>query len=216
MKARAMPRHALQVALACGIALPLAVLALMPALDFDAAAQSTTGLRPPPSFSTIADEGQRSQAYFTEFGKVLTHPRCLNCHPAGDRPHQGEHGRLHQPPVERGLDGFGYVSRRCPICHQQANFDPGRMPGHPEWHLAPFEMGWQDKSLHDICVQIKDPARLAADRSAISFITSARTRWSAGPGRPVSAGSRRRGPRSRRVPWSRPGRIRAPPARTSV
>ena len=159
MKARAMPRHALQVALACGIALPLAVLALMPALDFDAAAQSTTGLRPPPSFSTIADEGQRSQAYFTEFGKVLTHPRCLNCHPAGDRPHQGEHGRLHQPPVERGPDGFGSVSRRCAICHQQAKFDPARMPGHPEWHLAPFEMGWQGKSLHDICVQIKDPAR---------------------------------------------------------
>jgi hypothetical protein len=159
MKVRAMPRHALQVALACAIALPLAVLALLPARDVDAAAPPASGLRPLPSFATIADEGQRSQAYFTELGKVLTHPRCLNCHPAGDRPHQGEHGRLHQPPVERGLDGFGSVSRRCPICHQQANFDPGRMPGHPEWHLAPFEMGWQDKSLHDICVQIKDPAR---------------------------------------------------------
>jgi len=48
---------------------------------------------------------------------------------------------------------------RCHICHQQANFDPGRMPGHPEWHLAPREMGWEGKSLHEICVQIKDPER---------------------------------------------------------
>ena len=29
---------------------------------------------------------------FTELGKVLTHPRCVNCHPAGDRPRQGDVG----------------------------------------------------------------------------------------------------------------------------
>ena len=154
-----MPRHVLPIVHACGIALPLAVLALVPVLHRDAAAQSTSGLRTPPSFATIADEGQRSQAYFTELGKVLTHPRCLNCHPVGDRPRQGDNGRLHQPPVERGPDGLGSASLRCPICHQQANFDPGGVPGHPEWHLAPLAMGWQGKSLHDICVQVKDPAR---------------------------------------------------------
>ena len=48
---------------------------------------------------------------------------------------------------------------RCPICHQQANFDPGRVPGHPEWHLAPREMAWEGKTLAEICAQIKDPAR---------------------------------------------------------
>ena len=48
---------------------------------------------------------------------------------------------------------------RSPICHQQANFEPGRMPGNPKWHLAPREMVWEDKSLGEICVQIKDPAR---------------------------------------------------------
>jgi hypothetical protein len=111
------------------------------------------------SFASIGDTAARSAAIFTEVGKVLTHPRCLNCHPAGDRPRQGDTSRLHQPPVERGPDGYGLAAMRCPICHQQANFEPGRMPGNPIWHLAPREMGWEGKTLGEICAQIKDPAR---------------------------------------------------------
>jgi hypothetical protein len=111
------------------------------------------------SFSSIADPAARSAAIFTELGNVLTHPRCLNCHPAGDRPRQGDLGRLHQPPVVRGADGFGLPAMRCPICHLQANFDPAGVPGNPIWHLAPREMAWEGKTLGEICSQIKDPAR---------------------------------------------------------
>ncbi len=116
-------------------------------------------LASPDSFAAIGDTETRSAAMFTELGKVLTHPRCVNCHPAGDRPHQGNEGRLHQPPVKRGADGHGQPAMRCSICHQNANFDPGRVPGHPEWHLAPREMAWEGKTLPEICAQIKDPAR---------------------------------------------------------
>ena len=116
-------------------------------------------LATPESFSAIGDTATRSAALFTEVGKVLTHPRCVNCHPAGDRPRQADVGRLHQPPVERGPDGLGLPAMRCPICHQQANFDPGRVPGNPIWHLAPREMAWEGKTLGEICAQIKDPAR---------------------------------------------------------
>ena len=101
----------------------------------------------PESFASIADTDARSAAMFTELGKVLTHPRCINCHPAGDRPRQGDESRLHQPPVTRGADGHGLPAMRCSICHQNANFDPGRMPGHPEWHLAPREMAWEGKTV---------------------------------------------------------------------
>ena len=111
------------------------------------------------SFSSIADPAARSAAIFTELGKVLTHPRCLNCHPAGDRPRQGDTSRLHQPPVVRGADGFGLPAMRCPICHLEANFDPAGVPGNPIWHLAPREMAWEGKTLGEICAQIKDPAR---------------------------------------------------------
>jgi hypothetical protein len=116
-------------------------------------------LAPPESFSSISGAQQHSAALFTELGKVLTHPRCVNCHPAGDRPRQGDSGRLHQPPVERGADGFGLPALRCSICHLQANFEPARMPGDPQWHLAPRQMGWEGETLGEICAQLKDPKR---------------------------------------------------------
>jgi len=111
------------------------------------------------SFAAINDTAARSAALFIEAGKVLTHPRCVNCHPAGDRPRQGDERRLHQPPVERGADGFGLPAMRCQICHQPANFEPAGVPGDPAWHLAPRDMAWEGKTLGQICAQIKDPAR---------------------------------------------------------
>jgi hypothetical protein len=116
-------------------------------------------LAAPESFQAIGDAAARSAAAFSEVSKVLTHPRCVNCHPAGDRPLQHENGQLHEPPVARGTDGHGLVSMRCDTCHQKANFDPARVPGHPHWHLAPLEMAWQGKTPGQICAQIKDPAR---------------------------------------------------------
>src|SRR5437868_4337278 len=111
------------------------------------------------SFSSIGDTAARSAAIFTELGKVLTHPRCVNCHPAGERPRQADVSRPHQPPVWRGVDGYGLPAMRCPICHQRANFDPAGVPGNAIWHLAPREMAWEGKTLAEICVQLKDPAR---------------------------------------------------------
>lgn len=116
-------------------------------------------LASPESFAGISDTEKRSAAYFTELSKVLTHPRCSNCHPAGDRPSQTDQMRPHQPPVWRGADGHGTPAMRCSICHGNANFEPGRMPGHPEWQLAPASMAWAGKTIAEICEQIKDPAR---------------------------------------------------------
>jgi hypothetical protein len=116
-------------------------------------------LATPDSFAALGDTAARSAAMFTELGKILTHPRCVNCHPAGDRPRQGEQGRLHQPPVERGSDGHGLASMRCSSCHQAVNFDPARVPGNPHWQLAPREMAWEGKPLGEICAQIKDRDR---------------------------------------------------------
>jgi cytochrome c5 len=140
------------------VAAALALLAGM-ASTYAASDAPARTLATPESFDKIGDPAARSAALFVEIGKVLSHPRCVNCHPAGDHPHQGELGRLHQPPVARGADGFGLTAMRCPICHQGANFDPGRVPGNPIWHLAPREMAWEGKTLSQICAQIKDPAR---------------------------------------------------------
>ncbi|MDH2381495.1 Isoquinoline 1-oxidoreductase subunit [Bradyrhizobium sp. CER78] len=126
---------------------------------YAASESASHALASPESFAGIENVEQRSAAIFTELGKVLTHPRCTNCHPAGDSPRQGDISRMHQPPVTRGADGHGTNAMRCSICHQHANFDPGRVPGHPEWHLAPREMAWGGKTVGEICVQIRDPAR---------------------------------------------------------
>ena len=123
-----------------------------------ARAQTARALRAPSAFAGIRDPAARSAALFTEAGKVLRHPRCLNCHPDGDRPSQGD-GYPHQPPVQRGPDGRGVTAMRCTTCHQPANFEPGRVPGHPKWRLAPASMAWQGRSLAQICEQLKDPAR---------------------------------------------------------
>jgi hypothetical protein len=135
------------------------VLSLSMLTGYAASQTASNTLASPESFRSITDTDARSAAIFTELGKVLTNPRCVNCHPAGDRPRQGDDRRLHEPPVARGTDGHGTETMRCSICHQNANFDPGRVPGHPEWHLAPREMAWEGKTVAEICDQIKDPAR---------------------------------------------------------
>jgi mono/diheme cytochrome c family protein len=116
-------------------------------------------LRPVAAFPAISDQRERSVAFFTEAGKVIMHPRCMNCHPRGDRPTQGDDSHPHQPLVVRGDFGLGAPGMRCATCHGPANFDPGGVPGHPLWHVAPIEMAWQGKSLAEICAQIKDPER---------------------------------------------------------
>lgn len=101
----------------------------------------------------------RSIQLFQEMGKVLTHARCVNCHPSGRRPLQGEAGELHQPPVDGGVDGRGLVGMRCAACHHTENVESAGVPGAANWHLAPASMGWAGRSLGAICRQLKDPSR---------------------------------------------------------
>jgi hypothetical protein len=140
------------------VILAVAASMLAPAVSFAVSALGGS-LAAPETFASMTDQAERSAAYFTELSKVLTHPRCTNCHPASDRPRQGDAARPHQPPVFRGPDGFGLASMRCSNCHHSANFEPAGVPGNPAWHLAPAEMAWEGKTPSEICAQIKDPAR---------------------------------------------------------
>jgi hypothetical protein len=120
------------------------------------------------SFDVISDTATRSAALFTAAGKVLTHPRCVNCHPASDR-RQSDVRRLHQTGVERARTALDF--RRCAA--QSATKRPiSNPPGGPDWHLTPRETGWEGKPLGEICAQIKAWVRII---------------WSAGPGRRAPA-----------------------------
>jgi hypothetical protein len=44
---------------------------------------------------------------------------------------------------------------RCQTCHQTVNTADGRVPGAPDWHLAPRAMGWEGLSAGELCRSIK-------------------------------------------------------------
>ena len=139
-----------------------AVLAIIPNL---AHTQASGDLRGPDAFGSISDTAARSRALFNEAAKVITGPRCMNCHPAGDHPTQGNDMHEHRPPAFRGENGTGIAGAPCATCHTEHNYTLHEaasyqsIPGNPRWGLAPTEMTWQGKSIGDICRQIKDPAR---------------------------------------------------------
>ena len=110
-------------------------------------------------FAVIGDRAERSRAIFAEAARVLRHPRCINCHPSGDTPHQRMAMELHEPPVVRGPHDEGVAGMECAACHQDRNQDLTRVPGAPKWHLAPIEMAWVGKSVGYICNQLKDRKR---------------------------------------------------------
>lgn len=138
-------------------------LALLLAAPVPAQQAATTGGLQAPEAITGADDAARSVALFQEMGKVLTHPRCLNCHPVTGGPTQGEDMHPHEPPMVRGTADFGPDGLSCTTCHGPENVafavQPGSIPGHGPWQLAPESMGWAGLSLTDICTQLKDPER---------------------------------------------------------
>jgi hypothetical protein len=106
------------------------------------------------------DAGAR--AAFRDVYKVLMHPRCLNCHPAGDAPLQGDDSHPHFQNVQRGSDGRGKYALKCANCHQDVNLPGENMPpGNPTWHLPTKVMPlvFEGKSPRQLAEQLKDPKR---------------------------------------------------------
>src|ERR1700761_6597121 len=52
-------------------------------------------------------DADASKAAWEQVYRVLVSPRCQNCHPAGDRPLQGDDSHVHQQNIKRGDDGHG-------------------------------------------------------------------------------------------------------------
>ena len=165
-------------------------------------AQNRAELRPPSAFAAISDPQERSRMLFTEAAKVIMNPRCMNCHPASDRPTQGNDMHAHSPAVTRGADGGGVPGNTCGACHmdrnvpifagQQTSFQS--LPGHSRWGLAPIEMAWEGKSIGEICRQIKDPRRnggrdLALLHEHLAHDDLVAWAWNPGPGRDPAPGT---------------------------
>ena len=112
--------------------------------------------------SQESKERPPSAGSFLKAYAVLTHPRCANCHPAGDAPLQGDDQRPHAQNVQRGLDGRGLYALKCSACHQDSNVPGLHMPpGNPNWHLPPADMPmvFVGRSPRQLAEQLKDPKR---------------------------------------------------------
>ncbi|WP_368911016.1 Isoquinoline 1-oxidoreductase subunit [Taklimakanibacter deserti] len=130
----------------------------------DSPTSTADALKSPADFDAIADTAARSSALFTEAAKVITDPRCMNCHPATRSPTQGDDMHAHMPPMMAGESGKGGAGLNCHACHRFGNTAlagsrVGSVPGAEHWLLAPASMAWQGLTLGEICRQLKDPTR---------------------------------------------------------
>ena len=92
---------------------------------------------------------------------VLVSPRCMNCHPAGDRPLSDIYG-VHPMNVSRNSFEAGL---QCSTCHSEKNTElpgaPAGPPGAPHWQLPPKQtpMPFQDRTITALCEQLRDPTQ---------------------------------------------------------
>lgn len=110
--------------------------------------------------------GDRGLVAWEEVRAVFQHPRCQNCHPAGDQPLQGDLSQPHLQNVQRGPEGKGAVGMECVTCHGPAN-----LPTSYGEHVPPgIASGWRmpkpeeklvfvGMSSGALCEQTRDPAR---------------------------------------------------------
>ncbi|MHA4842841.1 hypothetical protein ACX0G7_01695 [Flavitalea antarctica] len=107
----------------------------------------------------VIPDSIQSISAFGEVYKVLMSPRCMNCHPAGDVPLQGDDSHIHTMLPKRGKDGKGLYAMKCSNCHQPTN-TPGlhTPPGNPKWALPPADMKmvFEGKSARELAIQIMD------------------------------------------------------------
>lgn len=97
---------------------------------------------------------------FMQVYKVLMSPRCMNCHPSGDVPLQGNDSQLHKMLPKRGKEGKGVYAMKCSNCHLPENTAGIHSPpGAPNWHLPPanMKMIFQGRKPNQLAKQLMDP-----------------------------------------------------------
>lgn len=108
-----------------------------------------------------ANQSKKTQVdgNFNKMMDVLTHERCLNCHPNDNVPKQGNDSHPHYFGIARGENNIGFEATNCATCHQTENNNYSGVPGAPHWSLAPATMKWEGLSRIEIAESMMDPKR---------------------------------------------------------
>jgi hypothetical protein len=145
-------RAAMRTATGCVMAVAIAI----------AAATVVAAPGQTPAAAPTAESIAAGKRAFIDVAKVLQSPRCRNCHPAGDRPLQGDAGQLHRMNISRHSAAAGLP---CTACHQSRNADALGLvagpPGAPHWGLPPAAtpMVFEGLSARALCAQLVDPEK---------------------------------------------------------
>jgi hypothetical protein len=120
------------------------------------------------SYQNIANENSKIEADYVEIKQdeqalafhtmmdVLTHQRCMNCHPNDNIPKQAEDRHPHRFEISR-VNSSGATN--CNTCHQSTNNDYSGVPGAPDWALAPPEMAWEGLDRYEIAKMMLDKSK---------------------------------------------------------
>jgi hypothetical protein len=175
--------------LAKAAALALAATTLAPSCSHGAAEAERS-----PTSATAAKTAPAQRdpaAAFEVVRTVLQSPRCMNCHPAGDAPLQGDDSHRHTMHVLRGPAGRGVAGLQCETCHGRANppdsLGPHMPPGVPTgWELPPPDlmMTFEGRAPRELCEQLKDPDRNGGrDLAAVlEHLSTPLVKWGWSPG----------------------------------
>ena len=125
-------------------------------------------------------------AAFLDVMIVLQHPRCQNCHPAGDAPLQGDAGTPHRMAINRFSAEVGLS---CSACHREEGLDLiNGPPASPAWGLPAANQVFVGRTAAELCAQLKDPKTtggrdLAALLEHVSHDELVLQGWASGGGR---------------------------------
>ena len=144
-------------------------------------------------YEAINKDSLESVAAFMDVYKVLMSPRCMNCHPSGDVPLQGDDSHLHAMLPRRGKDGKGIYAMKCSNCHQPTHVEGlHKPPGHPDWHLPPanMKMVFQGRTPEQLAKQLVNP-KTNGNKTLKQLIEHAddglvKVGWDMGEGRPAT------------------------------
>ena len=132
------------------------------------AASKHTGVLYGDDGAKVTKANTAAQAAFLEAYKVFTHPRCVNCHPAGHSPLRGDNNEPHSY-LRRGVDGNGVYAVRCTNCHQSQNLPGEHSPpgachptkeegkqNEPRWRMPPSAtpMVFEKRTPAQLCRQL--------------------------------------------------------------
>ena len=115
--------------------------------------------RPNSTMEVVEEPPAIERENFDKMMSVLTHRRCVNCHPNDGIPKQGEDSHPHNFGINGKQDSHGFAATNCASCHQAENNSYSGVPGAPEWSLAPASMKWEGLSPIEIAESMMDPKR---------------------------------------------------------